>query len=200
MELRKSGFTLAEFMISITAMLVVMAAALPITFNKVKTDRKNIARIDGQYYFSCNGTNIKNCSGNSCVFEILPKEKIEFAHIRLVGGGGAGGVGCPGGAVCRGGTSGEVKNIVLPYMQGKYKIVLGSGGDSPGKNGEPTALYRILGSSEELIASAAGGISTNEAILYDEDKNGEVTETGCGNGGGANNGGKGTKGGVEITW
>lgn len=212
MELRKSGFTLAEFMISITAMLIVMAAALPVAFNKVKTDRKNVARIDGEIYCGC----LKNHSGKIghdsygvCEFEITAKQKAEFVHVRLVGGGGDVRSTCDGASTtCKGGTAGEIKNVVIPYMQGKYRIKLGEGGHE-GQNGKPTALYRVFKNdegevTEELLASAAGGISTNEGVEpgFEADRYGEVTETGCGNGSPEQNfiADKENKGEVHITW
>ena len=52
-ELRKSGFTIIELIISLTVMLTVMAATFPIVFNKVQ--KPSIVRNDASLACGCKG-------------------------------------------------------------------------------------------------------------------------------------------------
>ncbi|MBQ8635839.1 prepilin-type N-terminal cleavage/methylation domain-containing protein [bacterium] len=193
--MRKSGFTLAEFIISITVMLIVMAAVFPVMFNKVKAGEKPV-RFDGEKVCSCQ--NNSNCSE----FELDEKGRHEFVTVQLIGGGGGGGTAAGGTAV--GGSAGEVKIINYPFLKGTFKVVLGNGG-AVNDNGGTTALYRkttVNGAEAwELLASARGGISNKE--LAEKSINtslGEDTPSkfGCGKGG--NGGAAGAMGEVVISW
>ena len=52
--MRKSGFTVAEFVISITVMVILMTATFPIVFKKT-TGEERIIRNDGEKTCTCNG-------------------------------------------------------------------------------------------------------------------------------------------------
>ena len=194
MELRKSGFTLAEFMISITAMLIVMAAALPITFNKVKQDQKFV-RNDGELYYNCTQTSLEK------EFTLNSDSRREFVEILLVGGGA-------GGSNGKGGGAGEGKVVYYPALTGTFKIVLGAGGTS-GKDGGNTALYKKLSNENwELIEFARGGIASNDlnnssegedpAFAGEIIKNGIAEKSQCGKGGTGS--GSGKAGEARISW
>lgn len=213
MELRKSGFTLAEFMISITAMLIVMAASLPVAFKKVTSEREYVDVLNGRV--RCTPTASANvaCQCNNsgeCFFSLADTDKAEFVRIRLVGGGGGGASGsCASSEFgCKGGSAGEIKKMVLPSMRGSYRAVLGAGGNA-GADGGTTSLFSCSSISRNpsgnnicenpvFIASASGGSSSNENAINAIAAEGEVIESDNGKGG--NGGARGNRGEVILSW
>ena len=195
--MRRSGFTIIEFVISIVVMFIVIAAAFPILFKKATTT-KEPAKKGGSFVCSC----VDSVNGE-CTFEPKNQYSQEFYTVQIVGGGAGGGIG----SQKRGGASGESKVVYypsLPVSDGVvYKIKLGEGGQA-GQNGGQTTLYRVNGSNIEVLDFARGGISTNENAeevdgIYNT--SGEVSaysENICGRGGDSNQ--AGTMGEVIIRW
>lgn len=196
--MRRSGFTIVEFIISISAMLVIMAAVFLVVFNKVQTS--NLVHLNETLTCNCS-----NCLGsNKFVIEtidannynIIVKNGInEFVSVKLTGGGAGGGNFVGGGA-------GHSDEIYLPRLEGEYKITLGEGG-AVGQNGKPTAFYQKVDGKYRLIASVAGGVTSlgenKEYTGYDTAKQSSAySEYNCGAGGAVNS--AGTKGEVEISW
>ena len=225
--MRKSGFSIIELLITLTAMMILMAATTSVVYQKTKTDRKYPNRIDGWQTFQCQDTALVDPFYD---FTINEEDRADFVAITLVGGGAGGGAS----SQHKGGAAGEVVEFTIPYMEGVYRAVLGAAG-SVGQNGGATALYycptkqpnvnygtvtdaggnsRMTCSSHGvyggwvLLKSARGGMANNELAGLDEDGvtrlvahlKGERTsdENRCGYGGDANQ--PGTKGAVYISW
>ena len=160
--MRKSGFTIAEFVISVTMMFVVMGAVVSIPFKKAK-QTKNVQLNASDFVCSCSDNNAQN---GYCDFSTDNSTgRFEFFEVTLIGGGAAAGP-------HKGGGAGEVKRVLLPTMHGNYRIQLGAGGTTANRNGGNTALYVKTGEGAsakyELLEYAMGGLSTNEEIFTDE--------------------------------
>lgn len=202
--MRRSGFTIVEFIITISAMLIVMAAVFPVVFNKVQTS--NTVHKDETLTFCCNDASkclssdqkIKyQLSGspsiNEWTFKI--KEYHEFATVKLTGGGAGGGTYVGGGA-------GSSEEITFPALKGTYKVVLGSGGSAK-NNGSPTSLFQQLDDGKwVMLATVQGGIASdketkNDTGLSEDGQASSYSET-CGRGG--DKGQSGTAGEVIISW
>ncbi len=202
MELRKSGFTITEFIISISIMFLVAAAAFPILFKKAKKPTQP-AKKSGEEICSC-----QSAQNGSCTFSFSNSETKEFFTIQMIGGGASGGK-------YKGGGAGEAKIVYYPALNGKYVIQLGKGGkysNGNGQNGGNTVLYKQNDNgSLELVEYARGGVTNNEKIdssLSQQEKTeqrqgqmpafseGEISV--CGKGG--NSGDQGTMGEVVIRW
>lgn len=187
--MRSRGFSIAEFVISITILLMVSVAVLPVLLKKGKMPTEQGKR-DGIFNCSC-----INNSKMTCEFDTRATEnKKEFVTIEMVGGG-AGGSETPNG---KGGAAGETRIVHYPAMNGVFTIELGIGGEK-GKNGGDT----ILKFNNEIIEIARGGVSNNEVAASDDEKIGEsspiqATEKLCGKGGDA--GTRGHQGEVIIRW
>ena len=162
--MRKSGFTIAEFIICIMIMFVVMGAVVSVPFKKAKTTK----RVQFQ-----NGTRVCDCNNYDglennipyCDIKTIdnPTGRNEFFTIQLVGGGAAA-------SPEIGGDAGESKTVYYPSMNGRYRAYLGLGGEYADdlyskKNGGNTVLYKILDDGNyELIEFAAGGVGSLETI------------------------------------
>ena len=211
--MRKSGFTIAEFIICIMIMFVVMGSVITIPLKKAKTT-KHIQFKNGEFVCDCNNTtNSWTLDGESfthCDFPIdNPSGQSEFFTIQLVGGGAAG-------SDEIGGDAGESKIVHYPSMNGNYRIVLGVGGEfgSFYINGGNTVLYKQNDSGNwELVEFASGGVGSQETIqdhelsegvTRDDMKNGLRPDFGiagalaCGAGGNAQQ--PGIMGGAIIRW
>ena len=166
-------------------MLIVMAAAFPITFKKMENDTEYVKY--GEKVLSCSSARVENFT--------LPFDTTrEFVTVRLVGGGA-------GGTATKGGGAGEVKEVTYPSLNGEFMVVKGLGG-STNQNGGSTAIYKKNDSGAwELLESARGGISANDENMSNlgETVPNALSETGgCGAGGNANS--PGVAGEVKITW
>lgn len=202
--MRKSAFTIAEFVICIMIMFIIMGATISIPFKKAKMTQSIMAK-DGTQKCSC----LDNPPNNECKITINnPSGRNEFFTIQLLGGGAAG-------SAYKGGAAGEAKIVHYPTLNGEYLIKLGAGGvyGSSNINGGNTAIYKIDDDGHhELIEFASGGIGSNEKIYTDEIYDttavdytlgekpsfGTDTETSCGKGGNA--GQDGMLGEVIIKW
>ena len=208
MELRRSGFTIAEFVISLMVMFIIMGSVITVTFKKAKqTINKYLA--EGYEVCDCtSGTDyclitIDNNSGRN-----------EFYTIQILGGGAAG-------SAEKGGAAGETKIVHYPTLNGQYYIKLGAGGEYGGENinGGNTAIYKVLENGKfELLEFAMGGVGSKEKIdiaslppgvsasdlakgeqpNFEASSADEVSMMQCGAGGDA--GRNGTMGGVIIKW
>ena len=195
--MRKSGFTIVEFVISIVTMFIVIVAAFPILFKKATTT-KEAPKKGGLFVCSC----LDSVNGE-CTFKPENQYSQEFYTIQILGGGACGGIG----SMKKGGTAGEGKVIYYPSMpiseNTQYKIKLGEGGQA-GKNGGQTTIYKITGSDIEILDYAKGGISTNEnaeeidGIYNTSGETSTYSENACGRGGDSNQ--SGTMGEVIIRW
>ena len=208
MELRKSGFTIAEFIISLMIMFVIMGSVVTLAFKKAK---QTINKYLEEGYEVCDCT-----SGTDyCIITIDNQTgRNEFFTIQILGGGAAG-------SAEKGGAAGETKIVHYPALNGQYYVKLGAGGQfgSENINGGNTAIYKILDNGKfELLEFATGGVGSNEKIdsstlppdvTEEELKIGEKPNfdssqaTGstllqCGAGGNA--GANGVMGGVLIKW
>lgn len=207
--MRKTGFTIAEFLVCIMITFVIMGSAVTIPLKKNKSTKN----------FSVRGeTRICDCSNEDgfCEFEIDSENgRFEFFTIHLLGGGAAA-------SAEIGGASGSLKTVYYPMLDGKYRIYLGQGGVSGGNiNGGDTLLYKVNDNNTyELIEFAAGGAGSNEKIypelLYTEDGQTEEQvreelakgvelpfggQTTCGKGGDAKDGFRdGIRGAAIIKW
>ena len=196
MELKKSGFTIIELIISITIMFVVIIAAFPILFKKAKTTVDTPKR-GGKFVCSC------LTGSGECTFRPENQYTQEFYTVQILGGGAGGGTG----ANKKGGGAGEGKVVYYPSMpieEGTYyKIKLGEGAEA-GKNGGQTTIYKVNGSNVEVLDYAKGGVTTNEnaeeidGILNTSGEVSNYDENGCGRGGDAMQ--SGTTGEVIIRW
>jgi len=210
--LKRLGFTIAEFVVSISIMLIIVSATVPIVFKKQKITT-HIARKSGELICSCADT-----STNACVFELETTGRNEFISVQMIGGGGAGGP-------IQGGGAGEAKITTFPTLGGTFMAVLGEGGDpNAEKNGGNTLfMQKNDDGTWKLIEFAKGGHYTShsnydEAILASDDADNlkfalnkgkkanfnNATGFPCGSGGdGAYNGAtaqKGMSGEVIIKW
>lgn len=197
MELRKSGFTIIELVMSITIMFIVIVSAFPILFKK-STTNKDVVKKDGVFVCSC----LTSVNGE-CTFKPNNQYTQEFYTIQILGGGGGGGVD----SSKKGGSAGEGKVVYYPSLpldnNAEYKIVLGEGG-AAGKNGGQTTIYKSSDLGIEVLDYARGGITTNEnaeeidGILDTGGETSTYSENGCGRGGDAMQ--SGTMGEVIIRW
>ena len=159
--MRKDGFSIAEFLISITIMFVIAAAALPTLLIKKSKELPEYGKKAGEFVCSC--SNKKTIDDEYTCRITLSKDMGEFYSIQIVGGGAGGDK--------KGGGAGESKVIHYPGMDGEYIIKLGLGGIK-GKNGGHTAIYKINDRNQDnvqsttytLVEFARGGITTNEKI------------------------------------
>ena len=213
--MRKDGFSIAEFLISITIMFVIAAAALPTLLMKKAKEPVEFGKEEGKYVCSCaegDGTDAE------CEFTFT-KDMGEFFAIQIVGGGA-------GGGSHKGGGAGESKVVHYPGMDGKYLIKLGRGGNAR-ENGGYTAIYRkdytdqknTSSTGYTLVEFARGGIYTDEIVdeanpdkenlkkgetptysEFSEPENATLAEIKkvCGRGG--NTGAEGNAGEVVIRW
>ena len=188
--MRSRGFSIAEFVISITILLIVSVAVLPMLLKKGKMPTE-YGKKDGFYNCSCKADN----SAKTCTFKTAEQPNIkEFVTINMVGGGAGGSSAAHG----KGGAAGEVRTVHYPAMKGVFEIELGIGG-AKGKNGGDT----ILKFNDEIIEVAKGGVSNNETTTLKEEMYGEsspiqATDEPCGKGGDA--GEQGHQGEVIIRW
>lgn len=196
--MRRSGFTIVEFIISITAMLIVMAAVFPIVFNKVQN--ANIVHTNKTITCGCDGCSVTDNSisiikSNNNYYKItIPSGTNEFASVKITGGGAGGGDKVGGGA-------GNSTEIYLPRVEGEYLVHLGTGG-SAGSNGQATSFYQVIDGKNELLVAARGGITskgeeekyTNRSVQAETSAYSET----CGKGGAVNK--AGTMGEVIISW
>lgn len=190
--MRKTGFTIAEFMISISIMCIIAVALLPILFKKNK-EVIEVGKKSGSVICSCDPKGSQEyltVTDRVCEVSLQAQAQKEFFSIKLIGGGAGGPAalnnafnGSDYGII--GGGAGEYKEVHIPSMVGgTYRIVLGAGG-TVGQNGGTTALYRKLfdedgnDAGELLIAYARGGIVANDVYkkIYDEDENGNKKTT-----------------------
>ena len=180
--MRKSGFTIAEFIICLMIMFIIMGSVVTIPFKKAKLTQ-NVQLRSGEIIWDCNTTAPDLKTGTSgggqyayCEFTIdNPTGKDEFFTVQLVGGGAAA-------STEIGGRPGEEKEIIYPSMTGKYRIYLGIGGEyhnnsiTVPRNGGATVLYKVLESgSLELMDFAAGGSASMET-LHDFEVSGGATK------------------------
>lgn len=171
--MRKTGFTIAEFMISISIMCIIAVALLPVLFKKNK-EVVEIGKKSGTYICSCAPKDSNEhkeylpVNDRTCKISFEAQVQKEFFSIKLIGGG-AGGPQALNSEFSSseygiiGGGAGEYKEVHIPSMLGdEYEIKLGAGGTA-GQNGGTTAIYRILeDGSKKLIAYAKGGIVAND--------------------------------------
>ena len=203
----KNGFSIAEFVISITIMFVVAVAALPILMQKSK-DVYEQGKGDGSWLCSCETEQYKK--NGYCDFTFKKDSKAEFYTIQMLGGGA-------GGGVKRGGGAGEARVVHYPGLDGEYRIILGKGGagsSSSGvapQNGGQTLIYKKNYVKQDntkvekytLVEYAKGGITGQEDAPENAYANGEApafseTTNHCGSGGNAGESGK--DGEVVIRW
>lgn len=197
MELRRNGFTIIEFTMSIAIMFIVIVAAFPIIFKKATTT-KEAPKKAGLFVCSC-----LDSTNGECIFKPEKQYSQEFYTIQILGGGAGGGVGNNK----KGGSSGEGKVVYYPSLPVSdnitYKIKLGEGGEA-GKNGGQTTIYKMNGSNIKVLEFARGGITTNEnaeeidGIYNISGETSKYSENGCGRGGNSNQ--AGTMGEVIIRW
>lgn len=184
----KRAFTLVEFLVCITMMLIIMGIAISIPMKKAKkTDFVQQKR----------DTFVCSCEEKECRFKIdNPAGKNEFFTIQLIGGGARGGD-------YTGGAAGETRIIHYPSMNGEYYIKLGEGGKNSSYNGGNTVLYKIKEDGKyEVLEFAVGGKYSNEQNGSDTITTGELprSEIGDNCGAGGNKQQDGKDGGAVIKW
>lgn len=157
--MRKIGFTIAEFTISIAIMFLVIASCVPILFKKDAIS-KQAAKQYGKAVCSCRDEESVRRSGDGyryCVLDFDKTGKDEFYTIKLIGGGSAG-------STKKGGKSGQYKMFHLPAMPGRYVALLGRGGSlAPAinrPNGGTTAIY------QEYCVDSATNLSVDCSDTY----------------------------------
>ena len=162
--MKKSAFSVLEFILALSTSILIGVAVLPIL---TKKERKPDApqRIVGTKICTCDealldpdNENIKE--GPACKFEFDAKKQNEFYTIQLQGGGA-------GGSTNRGGSAGEIQTIYFPGLDGEYIVQLGVGG-AINKNGGHTVLYRkytdATGNHIEILGYARGGTTNPEGV------------------------------------
>lgn len=198
--MKKTAFTIVEFVMTIIIMLLIMGATISVPLKKAKMTKKPLKK-DGIINYSCTTTPAQD----EYVFTIDSQNgRHEFFTVQLLGGGAAG-------SATKGGAAGETKVIHYPSMNGRYAVRLGKGGiaTNPAKiSGGNTVLYKIDDSGQyELIEFARGGLGSVEPLTPEDgpdankgEKASFVTDGAsvCGNGGDA--GANGQIGEVIIRW
>lgn len=170
--MRKTGFTIVEFLISITILCIVVASIVPVAFKK---NHEIIEMIKNDGTFRCGCEMEEKDGGLFCDFfpnnDNGKKARNQEFFTMIVTGGGAGaysdGATLEENAYRFGGNAGESKTLSFPSLgNDSYRIYLGQGGNI-GQNGGSTMVYRYAkttgddGSEQtklELFAYARGGM------------------------------------------
>ncbi len=161
--MRKYGFTIAELVISVTLIFIIMSASVPILLNKAKVSTPK-AKKSNILICSCRDgehNDTPDANGNIyCEFNFDTTGRFEFHSAQLVGGGSYS-------SDVRGGSAGEAIKVYFPTLSGKYRIVLGRGGNLDNVNGGNTAIYKVNEITDDdgtkrdayqLVAYAKGGM------------------------------------------
>ena len=192
-----------------------MGAVVSVPSKKAKST-KQIRLKSGKIVCDCNTpdleiiSNVEDTELKGCTINIDNSSGLnEFFNVQLVGGGA-------GGSSQLGGSAGETKVVRYPALNGEYVVILGYGGYKDknelyvGRNGTPTALYKVKNDGKlELMEFALGGVGFSEIpdageVFSGDEKKGKIPsieqtgETICGAGGDA--GAKGNIGGAIISW